>query len=157
MNIKIDWMIRADMPAVVAIEQDSFEFPCTENEFLMMLRQRNCIGLVAKRDCEVQAFALYELQRHSFELLNIAVDPKYRRSGIGSYIVSKLIGKLSTTRRRSITAVVRESNLPAQLFLRAVGFRAVEVLRGHYVQHSEEDGYRMEYRVPMDDLIEVPQ
>lgn len=157
MSITLTWMRRNDMPAVLAIEQDSFQFPWTENEFLMMLRHRNCIGLVARLHDEIQGFALYELQRHSFELFNLAVDPKCRRFGIGSFIVSKLIGKLTTTRRRSITAVVRESNLPAQLFFRAVGFRAVEVLRGHYVQHSAEDGYRMEYRVPMDDLIEVPQ
>ena len=40
---------------------------------------------------------------------------------------------------------MRVSNLPAQLFFRAAGFRAVSVLREFYDDMPEEDAYRMEY------------
>ena len=47
-RVHIRWMIRRDMPEVLAIEHASFEFPWCEEEFLRVLRQRNCIGMVAE-------------------------------------------------------------------------------------------------------------
>ena len=41
---QIRWLIRRDMDEVLSIEQGSFEYPWTEEEFLCCLRQRNCIG-----------------------------------------------------------------------------------------------------------------
>jgi ribosomal-protein-alanine N-acetyltransferase len=61
-------------------------------------------------------------------------------------MISKLAGKLSSQRRNRIALYVRETNLPAQLFFRIVGFRAVEVLREHF-QDSGEDAYGMLYHL----------
>ena len=59
-------------------------------------------------------------------------------------MVSKLIGKLSSHRRTRITLEVRETNLPAQLFFKDQGFRAVRVLRTFY-EDSGEDAYMLQY------------
>ena len=56
-------------------------------------------------------------------------------------MVAKLVGKLSSHRRTRIGLQVRETNLPAQLFFRALDFRAVEVVRECY-EDTGEDGYR---------------
>jgi len=40
---------------------------------------------------------------------------------------------------------VRETNLTAQLFFKASGFRAISVLRSYY-EDSPEDAYVMQYR-----------
>ena len=48
--------------------------------------------------------------------------------GVGGQMVSKLISKLSSHRRTSITLEVRETNLAAQLFFKQNGFRATAVL-----------------------------
>jgi ribosomal-protein-alanine N-acetyltransferase len=39
---------------------------------------------------------------------------------------------------------VRETNLPAQLFVRSLGFRATSVLKDFY-QDSTEDAYLMQF------------
>ena len=57
----------------------------------------------------------------------------------------KLESKLNERRDRLRTAV-RETNLPAQLFFRTMGFRAVSVERNFY-EESPEDAYLMEYRL----------
>jgi ribosomal-protein-alanine N-acetyltransferase len=44
LEVQIRWMIRRDMPEVLEIERQSFEFSWTEEDFLCCLRQRNCIG-----------------------------------------------------------------------------------------------------------------
>ncbi len=61
-RVHIRWMIRRDMPEVLAIEHASFEFPWCEEEFLRVLRQRNCIGMVAEHArSRVVGFMIYEL------------------------------------------------------------------------------------------------
>src|SRR5262245_27950918 len=148
----IRWMIRRDMPEVLAIESDSFEFPWCENDFLRCLRQRNCIGMVAERDNKVVGFMIYELHKSRLHILNFAVSSQDRRTGIGSQMISKLVGKLSTERRNRILLEVRETNLAAQLFFRSSGFRAVSVLRQFY-EDTPEDAYLMQFRYRGSDSI----
>jgi [ribosomal protein S18]-alanine N-acetyltransferase len=144
-RVHIRWMIRRDMPEVLAIEAASFEFPWLEDDFIHSLRQRNCIGMVAEFEDRVVGFMIYELHKSRIHVLNFAVLPEYRRSGVGSQMLAKLTAKLSTQRRSRIILEVRETNLPAQLFFRENGFRAVSVLHGYY-SDTPEDAYIMQYR-----------
>lgn len=149
-RVHIRWMIRRDMPKVLAIEHASYEHPWSEDEFLRILRQRNCIGMVAEQGNQIVGFMIYELHKHKLNILNFAVDPASRRNRIGQQMVSKLVGKLSSHRRTKIGLKVRETNLEAQLFFRSQGFRATEVLREHY-EDTREDAYSMQYA--FDDLF----
>jgi len=145
LDIHIRWMIRRDMPEVLDVEQSSFEFPWTEDDFIRCLRQRNCIGMVADVDDHVAGFMIYELHKSRLHVLNLAVAAGSRRHGVGEHLVAKLIGKLSPDRRNRIQLEVRETNLAAQLFFREQGFRAIRVLREFY-DDSPEDAYLMQYR-----------
>ena len=144
----IRWMIRRDSPEVFSIENESFEFPWTEEDFWHCLRQRNCIGMVAELplgDGIIGGFMIYELHNTRLHLLNFAVAKQFRRHGLASKLIDKLIGKLSSQRRTRIVLEVRESNLAAQLFFKSKGFRAVNVLRNFY-EDTPEDAYLMQYR-----------
>src|SRR5262245_41508556 len=156
LKVHIRWMIRRDMPEVLAVETESFEFPWCEEDFLRCLRQRNCIGMVAELDERVIGFMIYELHRSRLHILNFAVSAQARRLGVGTQMVAKLIGKLSTQRRNRILLEVRETNLAAQLFFRASGFRAVSVLRDFY-EDTTEDAYLMQYRYRGHELAAVQQ
>lgn len=144
-RVHIRWMIRRDMAEVLSIEAESFEFPWLEEDFIRCLRQRNCIGMVAEYDERVVGFMIYELNKTRIQVLNFATAVEYQRRGVGSQMVAKLIGKLSNQRRTRIALEVRETNLPAQLFFRTSGFRAVSVLRDYY-EDTPEDAYAMQYR-----------
>src|SRR6478735_7028047 len=126
-RVHIRWMIRRDMPEVLQAEQGSFDYSWTEDDFLRCLRQRNCIGMVAEIDDRVVGFMIYELHKSRLHILNFAVHPSARRTGIGGQMVSKLQNKLSTHRRQKITLAVRERNLPAQVFFRSFDFKATRV------------------------------
>ena len=91
-RVHIRWMIRRDMPEVLAIESDGFEFPWCEDDFVRSLRQRNCIGMVAELGERVVGFMIYELHKSRLHILNFAVAPHARRSGVGRQMVEKLIG-----------------------------------------------------------------
>jgi ribosomal-protein-alanine N-acetyltransferase len=143
-RVHIRWMIRRDMPEVLAVEHASFEFPWCEEEFLRVLRQRNCIGMVAEYGERVVGFMIYELHKNKLQILDFATHPEFRRMGVGHQMLAKLVGKLSSHRRTRIALHVRETNLAAQLFYRIGGFRAMEVVREHYAD-TGEDAYLMTY------------
>ena len=144
-RVHIRWMIRRDMPEVLDIENESFEFPWSEEDFIRCLRQRNGVGMVAEYDEQVVGFVIYELHRKRLHVLNFAVDEDCRRQGVGRQMVDKLATKLSPQRRTRVLLEVRETNLEAQLFFKSLGFRAVSVLRNYY-DDSPEDAYLMQYR-----------
>jgi [ribosomal protein S18]-alanine N-acetyltransferase len=145
-RVHIRWMIRRDMPEVLGIEHAGFEYPWSEDEFLRVLRQRNCIGMVADHGDQVVGFMIYELHKTRLQVLNYAVHPEFRRKGVGRQMIAKLVGKLSSHRRTKIALQVRESNLAAQLFFRSQDFRAIEVVREFY-EDTGEDSYLLEYEV----------
>jgi ribosomal-protein-alanine N-acetyltransferase len=90
---------------------------------------------------------IYELHKWSLRLLNFAVAPEVRQTGVGRAMVQRLIDKLSQQKRRFIEAEVRETNLKAQLFFSAAGFRAVTTLRKHY-DETDEDAIVFRYTLP---------
>ena len=140
-EVQIRWMIRRDMPEVLAIENASFPIPWTEEEFVDCLKQRNCIGMVAEHDERIAGVMVYELLKSKLHVINFAVHPEFRRQQIGSQMVDKLISKLSQQRRTEIVLEVRERNLAAQLFFQRCGFWSTGVIRGHY-DDTDEDAYQ---------------
>lgn len=156
LRIQLRWMIRRDMPEVLSTEQEAFEFPWSDEDFTRCLRQRNCIGMVAEAGDSVVAFMIYELHRTRLHVLNFAVRRSHRRLGIGSQMMEKLFAKLSVERRDRILLEVRERNLPAQLFFRSLGYRAISVLKDFY-EDSPEDAYLMQYLSHEAAVIAMPR
>ncbi len=149
-DLHIRWMIRRDMPEVLTIEADSFAFPWSEKDFFAELKQRNSVGWVTVHDDDddhpVLGYMVYRLHKYYIEVVSFAVHPAWRRRGIGTAMADKLAGKLSKGRRRRLLAQVRDDNLPAQQFWRAMGYRATKILRG-VCPEDDADGYLFEYQL----------
>jgi ribosomal-protein-alanine N-acetyltransferase len=145
--VEIRWMNGRDLPEVTAIEYASFPSWWSEDDFRQVMRQRNCIGMVAVAGFDVVGYMVYELHKKRLHLINLAVHPDWRGCGVGTLLVDRLKSKLSADRfsRRKIMLEIRERNLPGQLFFRSQGFRAITVFSDFYVD-SDEDAYLMEYR-----------
>ena len=141
-------MLRRDLPQVLAIENDSFEHPWSEDDFLLMMKQRYVKGMVCEyidqKNESVCGFVIYELMVQELHVLNFVVAPWLRFSGVGRTMAEKLINKLPQQERQSIMLEVREGNLGAQLFWKKMGFEANGVYRNHY-DYTDEDAYRFEY------------
>lgn len=147
LQVSIRWMIRRDMPIVLDIEKQCFQFPWFEDDFIRCLRQSNNIAQVAEIDGVVVGFVIYELHKHKLHIVNFAVHEDCRYRGIGTALINKLKDKLHHDRRRRLVLEIRESNLDAQLFFKHMGFRAVSVMRGFYEGYTPEDAYVFQYRI----------
>lgn len=145
-SVRVRWLIARDRQEILAIENHSFpDHPWAIEEFTRCLRQRNCIGMVAEHEGRIIGYHVYEFSRDSLHILNFAVHRVFRRLGVGQKMLQKMISRLSPGRRNKITLEVRETNLEAQLFFRAMGFRATRVLRDFY-EVTADDAYEMEFQ-----------
>ena len=145
-GVHLRWMIQRDVPSVMQIEEDCFEFPWTEGVLFQQLRQPNCIGMVAELGEVVCGFMIYEIHPSHIHVINFCVGKDYQRQHIGQMMVEKLIGKLSEGRRSRLYCEIRETNINALDFFKAQGFRSSRIRRGVYVE-TNEDAIEMVYRL----------
>lgn len=147
-EIQIRWLIRRDNTDVLAIESECFsEFAWSEEDLICCLRQRNCIGMVATHECAVVGYMIYEVHELSLNILNFAVSPTCKRRGIGTSMIDKLVDKLSQKRRRFIDALIRETNLDAQLFFKKNDFFFTREIDRNTYEDTEEDAYHLRYTI----------
>lgn len=113
------------MDEVLAIDRSHVWERWSEDQYLAILRKRNCVGMVAldSRDC-VRGAMVYTLDKTALKLHKICVHADHLRDGYGAGLIQKLIGKLSQQKRRSLYVDVPYNNLPAQLFFQSQGFIA---------------------------------
>lgn len=142
----VRWMIMRDIPEVLDIAHEVFEYPLSKQQLIKTLRERNTIGMVAEVNDYVRGYMIYELLRTRLDILSFAVAREHWRQGIGRAMVEKLINKLCPERRKKLVCHIRDSNYPAQMFFCKMGFRAVKIERNFY-DGCEDDAYRFEYRI----------
>ena len=143
-RLRIQWMEGNDLNAAFDLEQAANEHPWNALQFAETLFQPNSVGLVAVMDKTVVGYAIVQGTEDGIRIWRLAVSPEYQRRGIASRLIAHLVCKLTDMPKKQISLEVRESNLPTQLFLRSLGFKAVRIERDFY-EDSHEDAYFMQY------------
>ena len=144
LKVQVRWLTERDLDAVYDLEQKCSENPWGPMEFANILMHSNCVGIVVEYQSRLIGYLIYEAQEKSIDISNIAVLPQFRRKGVASQMVARLACSLVHGTRRELTLSVRESNLPAQLFFRSLGFKAISIKRAN--QEMTEDSYVMQYK-----------
>lgn len=149
MALKLRWAVVNDLPSLIRIEEECFDYYWSEETFKKLIQSRNHVVIAAEVDGQVVGFMAYELQENNIDLLGVAVLPDYWRQGIAKAMVKRLKDKLRPTGQRTqaratVTARVRETNTRAHYFFKAMGFKAVRVIEGNYAD-TDEAAYAFEY------------
>ncbi|HVA51373.1 MAG TPA: GNAT family N-acetyltransferase [Pirellulales bacterium] len=134
---------RRDVPAMLTIERACFASPWGEADFAAALAPDRAFGLAAECHGDVCGYLIGEREGGRVQVLNLCVGPPARRRGVASLLVQAVAGRLRQQQR--LVTIVGERNLPAQLFCRSQGFRAVTILR-RYLPGTGDDAYLFEYR-----------
>jgi ribosomal-protein-alanine N-acetyltransferase len=148
--IRLAWITTRDLPEMERIERASFDSPWTAREIAWFMSRRNCTGRLAFIGNDLAGFILYRFATRHMRIETVAVEPTFRRQGVASALVGEIRKKLYEQRPRMST-MVRETNLPAQLFFRSQGFTCVYTERNPY--DVGEDGYVFQYRLPAPELV----
>jgi len=131
-------MIPADLDQVMAIERASFPFPWSTRFFLEELRVECARSLVVEIGTRVVGYVLFWLLPDEIDVHNVAVHSEFRRRGIGRVLLEQVVEQGRERQLSKVTLEVRESNIPAQMLYRSMGFTHAGVRKGYYADNGED-------------------
>jgi ribosomal-protein-alanine N-acetyltransferase len=138
-RILIEAMSLDDLPSVQAIEQASFTTPWPPNAYRSELEMnRLATYLVARAEGAVVAYAGIWMMVDEAHITTFAVDPRWRRQGIGERLLLALLDMAIGRRAREATLEVRLSNLAARRLYEKYGFRPVGIRPRYYSDDNED-------------------
>ncbi len=139
-------MCLADIDRLVPIELASFSVPWSRNMLEDELYNDKAYYLVAEHQGRVAGYAgMWQIFEEG-HITNIAVDPAFRRLGIGSLLLDDLIAYAKAQGIQALTLEVRVSNAPAISLYESKGFIA-EGRRKRYYSDNNEDALIMWLRL----------
>ncbi len=137
-EITLTPMTEAHVHAVAALEQQCFSDPWSENSVRGELDNPLSLWLVAQDGERLVGYAGSQTVLDEADVMNVAVDPAYRRQGIALRLLTGLQAALAAQGVHSLTLEVRASNAPAIALYERLGyFQAGR--RPHYYFKPKED------------------
>lgn len=137
--LRIEPMTFQDLPAVHAIERASFSVPWPDDAYRNELSTNRLASyVVARADDGVVGFAGLWVMVDEAHVTTFAVDPRWRRHGVGERILLALLDLAVARRAREATLEVRLSNMPARRLYEKYGFRPVGIRPRYYSDNGED-------------------
>ena len=127
----------AHIPFVAAIEKQVFIHPWSESALLNELHREDSVFLVALCGENVCGYINCRNVCGEGYVGNFAVDPAFRRGGVGSRLLDALIAKAEELKLDFLTLEVRASNQTAIRLYETLGFHKVGERKNFYSEPTE--------------------
>ena len=142
-TVRVEPMALADLDTVQEIERRSFRTPWPAHAYRTELEtNRLAHYLVAKVGGRVVGYGGMWVMVDEAHITTFAVDPIWRRQGIGERLLLALLDLARARNAHEATLEVRLSNLAARRLYEKYGFRPVGI-RPRYYSHNGEDALIM--------------
>jgi [ribosomal protein S18]-alanine N-acetyltransferase len=130
----------ADLDAVLAIEEASFNNPTTREWYEGELKRPDVCFIYVMRttDQPVAGFCAFWLVVDQAHINNLAVRPELRGSGLGTHLLESIVVEARHLGATSLTLEVRRSNVAAQRLYAKAGFHEAAVRKNYYTQPVED-------------------
>ncbi len=141
MTIELRRLTLADLGDIERIERSAYPTPWSRSMFAGELAKPSSISLGAvDADEEFALVGYLIISRYvdAWHVMNVAVDPPYRRQGVATTMLEELFRLTEGDGRRGYTLEVRVSNASAIALYERVGFHATGVRRGYYTDNRED-------------------
>lgn len=124
--------------SVAGLEKLCFSDPWSENSVRSELDNPLSFWIVAVDGQQLAGYVGSQSVLGEADMMNLAVDPAYRRRGIAEKLVETLISGLKAREVHCLTLEVRASNTAAITLYEKLGFGSVGRRPGYY-RHPKED------------------
>jgi ribosomal-protein-alanine N-acetyltransferase len=135
-EIQVRRLTYSDLPAVIAIERRSFPTPWSLAMFVLELSKPSGICLAATAGDELLGYLVCSRYDQVWHVMNVAVTPESRRSGVAGRLISCLFEEAG--RELPFTLEVRVSNSQAIAMYERFGFRSAGVRPCYYHDNGED-------------------
>lgn len=138
-DVAVRRLVAEDVDAVAAIESEAFTSPWSRQTFLDLADRPNLELLVLEhRDEGVIGYAVLWCIMDQGELANVAVSPRYRGRGLGTFLLSSVLDIARSRGIETLFLEVRVSNERALELYERLGFSDVGLRRGYYDDPKED-------------------
>lgn len=149
--LKLEHNIRrmrdADIPAVLLVEKDSYEFPWSAGNFVDSIHA-GYSAWVYEVGGEIIGHAVLMVALDEAHLLNITIAPNWRRQGLGRVLLQHVLDTARLQQVRTLFLEVRPSNRVAIELYEKTGFEAFALRKGYYpAVKGREDALVMRTRL----------
>jgi [ribosomal protein S18]-alanine N-acetyltransferase len=131
--------LSADVKALAALERASSLHPGNEAQLAAEIgRLEPDTVLVMEGRAGVRAWCAYRLAVGEVTILNLAVDPRERRRGLGGFLLSAVLRRATRAEASRALLEVRISNEPARSLYAKFGFMPIGARKSYYVDPLED-------------------
>ena len=123
---------------IARLEAQCFSDPWSEKSIASELENPLSLWLVAEENGRVWGYVGSQTVLDESDMMNVAVDPGFRRQGIARALIETLIAELSKMGSRCLRLEVRVSNENARALYERMGFQQLG-LRKNYYHNPKED------------------
>ena len=131
-------MNESHVAAVAELEKICFSDPWSEKSVGDELNNPLSLWLVAMEEDRLAGYVGSQSVMGESDMMNVAVDPDFRRQGIGENLVNALVEHLAQLGNYCLSLEVRASNEPAISLYQKLGFNQVG-RRPNYYRNPKED------------------
>ena len=131
-------MDQSHVAAIAELEKICFNDPWSVNSISSELNNRLSLWIVAMDSGKLAGYVGSQSVLGWADMMNLAVDPDYRKQGIGRRLVEELICRLKEDEVTCLTLEVRASNDPAISLYKSMGFTEVGRRPGYYHNPKED-------------------
>ena len=123
---------------IAQLEAQCFSDPWSEKSIASELENPLSLWLVAEENGQVYGYVGSQTVLDESDMMNVAVDPGFRRQGVARTLIETLIAELSKMGSRCLRLEVRVSNENARALYARMGFQQLG-LRKNYYHNPKED------------------
>jgi ribosomal-protein-alanine N-acetyltransferase len=136
-QLRIRKLAYSDLPSVISIERRSFATPWSLAMFVLELSKPSgiCLAMINSED-RLIGYLVCSRYDDVWHLMNVAVDPEWRRGGIATELIERLFEEAGPDAR--YTLEVRVSNGSAIQMYKRFGFRSAGLRRRYYHDNGED-------------------
>jgi ribosomal-protein-alanine N-acetyltransferase len=132
--VKLRKFSLADLDRVLEIEKVSFlNREVWSRNYFKNLYQKYPEGfIIAENGNEIIGYTIGQVRNESAEIISLAVDPTWRRKGVGTILTNSLIDHFKEKRLKEIFLHVRTKNKEGISFYQKLGFKILKTIKNYY-------------------------
>ena len=129
-----------DLGDIERIERRSYPTPWSRSMFASEIAKPSsiCLGAFEAESGELLGYLIISRYVDAWHVMNVAVEPTYRRRGIATALLDRLFELTADDGRRGYTLEVRVSNDGAIKLYERAGFKPRGIRRGYYTDNRED-------------------
>ena len=140
-NINIHIADISNIDDIEKIEKELYNRNLSYNSLLNDLSNPNCYYIVANIDSKIVGYAGIELLVDHADITAVAVDNRFKRMGIATFLLNNIFLKCKELKMDKIFLEVRSSNTPAKNLYEKLGFNKISTRKKYYENVEDADIY----------------